>query len=197
MDIKTKIESLLFICAKPMTIKQLAGLIKKKDREIKEAAEALVAEYKEKRQGIQIIKNGSKYQMVSSPENAKLVAEFIKDETTGELSRPSLEALTIIAYRGPISKIDLDRIRGVNCALILRNLLLRGLIEAKADKIKNAESKNCGQTYYSVTFDFIRFLGINDINELPDFDRLHKDDIIDRMLAGAEEKEGGEEKQEL
>jgi len=113
--------------------------------------------------------------MVSSPENAKIIQEFIKDETTGELSKPSLEALTIIAYRGPVSKIDLDRIRGVNCALILRNLLIRGLIEGKFDKKKN-------ETYYAATFDFIRFLGLNKINDLPDYIRLHQDETIDRIL---------------
>jgi segregation and condensation protein B len=181
MEIKSKIESLLFISAKPMTVKQLADLMKKDQKEIKSAGDELVEDYKNKKQGIQIIKNGSKYQMVSSPENAKLVQEFIKDETTGELSRPSLEALTIIAYRGPISKIDLDRIRGVNCSLIVRNLLLRGLIEGKPDKKKR-------ETYYNVTFDFVRYLGINDIHELPDYERLSKDDTIDRMLEG-EEKE--------
>ncbi len=175
MSIKSKIESLLFVSAKPMSIKQLAGLLKKKSEEIKKAGDELVEEYKNNKKGIQIIKNGSKLQMVSSPENARLVQEFIKDETTGELSRPSLETLTIIAYRGPISKIDLDRIRGVNCSLILRNLLIRGLIEAKQDKKKN-------ETYYNVSFDFIRFLGINDVHELPDYERLHKDDTIDRML---------------
>ena len=175
MEIKSKIESLLFISAKPMTIKQLSDLLKIKEKEIKLAGDELVEEYKNNKKGIQIIKNGSKYQMVSSPENAKFVQEFIKDETTGELTRPSLETLTIIAYRGPISKIDLDRIRGVNCSLILRNLLLRGLIEAKQDKKKN-------EIYHSITFEFIRFLGVNDISELPDYERLNKDDTIDRML---------------
>lgn len=179
MTIKSKIESLLFISAKPMTVKQLSDLLKAKDEEIKKAGDELVEEYKNNEQGIQIIKNGSKFQMVSSSENAKVVQDFIKDETTGELTRPSLEALTIVAYRGPISKIDLDRIRGVNCALILRNLLLRGLIEAKQDKKKH-------ETYYTVTFDFIRFLGINDITELPDYERLNKDDMIDRFLEGSE-----------
>lgn len=180
--IKSKIESLLFISAKPMTVKQLCELTKKKKEEVKKAGDELVEEYKESKRGIQIIKNGAKYQMVSSPENAKLVQEFIKDETTGDLSRPSLEALTIIAYRGPVSKIDLDRIRGVNCALIIRNLLLRGLIEAKQDKQKN-------ETYYTVTFDFIRFLGIRDVHELPDYDRLSKDDSITRFLNGEKEPE--------
>ncbi|MCK5211098.1 SMC-Scp complex subunit ScpB [Candidatus Parcubacteria bacterium] len=174
--LKSKIESLLFISAKPMAMSQLADLLKTKKEEIKKAGDELVLEYKETKRGVQIIKNGNKFQMVSSSENARVVQEFIKDETTGELSRPSLEALTIIAYRGPISKIDLDRIRGVNCALIIRNLLLRGLVEAKTDKVKK-------EIYYTVTFDFIRFLGINDVKELADYERLHKDDTIDRVLS--------------
>ncbi len=177
MNLKSQIESLLFISAKPMSARQLAGIIKKETKEIEEAGDSLVEEYKAGKKGVQIIKNGTNYQMVSSPENAKLIQEFINDETTGELSRPSLETLTIIAYRGPISKIDLDRIRGVNCSLIVRNLLLRGLIEAKADKKKN-------ETYYTVTLDFVRFLGVNDIRELPDYERLHQDDTIERVLEG-------------
>ncbi|MBI4812527.1 SMC-Scp complex subunit ScpB [Candidatus Falkowbacteria bacterium] len=177
MSTKSQIESLLFISAKPMSAKQLAGLVGKPSKEAEAVGDELVEYYKNNKSGIQIIKNGSDYQMVSSPENAKLVREFIKDETSGELTRPSLEALTVIAYRGPISKIDLDRIRGVNCALILRNLLLRGLIEGRMDKKKN-------ETYYNITFDFIRFLGINDARELPDYEKLSKNDTIERVLEG-------------
>jgi len=179
MGIKEKIESLLFISAKPITVKEMAQLIKIETKEAEKGAEELMADYKNKKGGLEIIKNASAYQMVSAPENAELIQAFIKDETTGDLTRPSMETLTIIAYRGPISKLDLERIRGINCSLIIRNLLMRGLIEAKPDKKKN-------ETYYSVTFDFIRFLGINDIKELPDFERLHKDDTIDRMLGSAE-----------
>ncbi len=182
MNTKSKIESLLFISAKPMSVKQLAELIKKDKKEIEKVGFELVEEYKNNKKGIQIIKNSSKLQMVSSPENAKLIQEFIKDETTGELSRPSLETLTIIAYRGPVSKIDLDRIRGVNCSLILRNLLIRGLIKAKNDNKKQ-------ETYYTITFDFIRFLGINDVSELPDYEKLSKDDTFDRMLNNEQSKD--------
>ncbi len=180
MSIKSQIESLLFIAAKPLSVKQIAEFLEKPAKEVEKESDELVSEYKDSHRGLQIIKNGQKYQMVSSPENAKIVQKFIKDETTGELSRPSLETLTIIAYRGPVSKIDLDRIRGVNCALILRNLLLRGLIEAKFDKQKN-------EIYHTVTFDFIRFLGINDVRELPDYEKLHVHENIERVLEGAEE----------
>jgi len=163
-----------------MAASQLADLLSTDKKEIIKNADELLEQYKIAQTGVQIIKDGSKYQMVSAPENAKVVQEFIKDETTGELSRPSLEALTIIAYRGPVSKIDLDRIRGVNCALIIRNLLLRGLIEGKFDKKKS-------EIYYMATFDFIRFLGLNDIKDLPDYKRLHEDDTIDRMLVDVNE----------
>lgn len=175
MPIKSKIESLLFISVKPMSIKQLSSLIKKHSEEIRQSCEGLVEDYKNKNYGMRIIKNNSKYQMVSSPENAGIVKAFIKDEITGELTRPSLETLTIIAYRGPLPKLDLDRIRGVNCALILRNLLLRGLIEVKFDKKKK-------ESYYNITFDFIRFLGINNVKDLPDYEKLNKDDTLDRIL---------------
>ena len=179
MSIKSKIESLLFVSAKPTSIKQLADLIKKPAKEVEAAGDELVQECKDGKRGLHVIKNGSNYQMVSAPENADLIREFIKDETGGELSKPSLETLTIIAYRGPISKLDLNRIRGVNCALILRNLLLRGLIEAAFNKDKK-------ETYYTVTFDFMRFLGVNKIEELPDYEKLHKDDSIDKMLKNEE-----------
>lgn len=174
-SLRSKIESLLFISAKPMTAAALADILKAGRKEIIESADELLDDYKNKLGGVRIIKDGVKYQMVSAPENGKVVQEFIKDETSGELSRPSLEALTIIAYRGPVSKIDLDRIRGVNCALILRNLLIRGLIEAKFERKKN-------ETYYGATFDFIRFLGLSEVKDLPDYQRLHQDDALDRML---------------
>ena len=175
MSLKSKIESLLFISAKAMPVKQLSDIIKAPAKEVEGALSELLAEYKESGRGMEIIRQGGKYQMASAPENAGLVKEFVKDEVTGELSRPSLEALTIIAYRGPISKIDLDRIRGVNCGMILRNLLIRGLIESRDDRAKR-------ETYYSVTLDFIRFLGLNEISQLPDFNRLHKEETLEKML---------------
>ncbi|MEI7620334.1 MAG: SMC-Scp complex subunit ScpB [Candidatus Falkowbacteria bacterium] len=173
--LKSQLESLMFVANKPLTVKELADLLKIKTAEVDSAMDELSLDYTNAGSGLQVIKNNGKYQMVSSAENAAVVQEFIKDETSGELSRPSLEALTVIAYRGPITKIDLDRIRGVNCSLIIRNLLIRGLIEEKADKEKK-------ESFYNVTMDFIRYLGINRLEDLPDYERLHKDDTIDKIL---------------
>lgn len=179
-ELKSKIESLLFVSSKPIAISQLAELIKVEKGEIENAGDELVVEYREAGRGMQIVKDQGKLQMVTAPEHSGLIRELIKDETTGELSRPSLETLTIIAYRGPISRAELNRIRGINCALIVKNLLIRGLIEAK-------ENDEDGESYYSVTFDFIRHLGINNINELPDYERLSQDVKIDDVLGEIKE----------
>jgi segregation and condensation protein B len=176
MSLKSQIESLLFVANKPLNSKELAGFLKADKKIVETELSALMQDYLHSESGLQIIESGDKYQLVSSAANSGVVADFVHDETSGELSRPSLEALTIIAYRGPITKIDLDRIRGVNCSLILRNLLIRGLIEEKFDKEKN-------ETYYCVTLDFIRYLGINKVDDLPDYARLNKDDSIDKMIA--------------
>jgi len=195
MSLKSKVESLLFVSAKPMSTKQLSDLLKQPARDIEKVGDELIADYQKDKRGIQIIKNNTKFQMASSPENANLVQLFMKDEVSGDLSRPSLETLTIIAYRGPISKLDLDRIRGVNCSLIVRNLLMRGLVDAREDK-------DTKENYYTVTFDFLRFLGVNNVNELPDYEKLHRDDTIDQVLGENElddktQKEDAESKSEL
>lgn len=170
MSLQSQIESLLFVAIKPMPVKELADLTKTKTKEVEEALAALAEEYKNSERGLSIIKNNNQYQLTSAPENAALIQEFLKDETSGELSQPSLEALTVIAYRGPIGKLELEKIRGVNCSLIIRNLLLRGLIEEKYNKIKD-------ENYYTVTHDFIRFLGLGDISELPEYTKLRAEEM--------------------
>lgn len=173
------LEAILFVANKPLAVKDLAELLKIKTEDIETSLDALALYYQAQKAGLQLIRSGSKYQLVTSADTAEVVRKFLADEMTGELSRPSLESLTIIAYRGPIAKIDLDRIRGVNCALILRNLLMRGLIEEELDKTKN-------ETYYRVSLDFIRYLGVNRVEELPDYERLHQDEGLNQLLARAE-----------
>lgn len=170
MSLKSQLESLLFVAVKPLAVKELATLTDARTKEVEEALEELIADYHSNKRGLTIIKNSSRYQLTTAAENASLVQEFLKDETSGELSQPSLEALTIIAYRGPIAKLELDRIRGINCSLILRNLLLRGLIEEKFDKSKS-------EHFYTVTHDFIRFLGQSSVADLPDYEKLHQKEM--------------------
>jgi len=185
---KNKIESLLFISHKPLTVAELSRLTGVDKKETEKLLSQLAEEYKTRSGGIEILQVEDKYQMATTSESSELVAKFIKSELTGELTRPSLETLTIIAYRGPITKAELELIRGVNCSLIIRNLLIRGLIEAKEDKAK-------GMTYYSITLDFLKFLGLAGVSELPDFEKLNRNNNLDKLLQGLGGPAEGAEKE--
>jgi len=175
MNLLSQLESLLFVSSKPLSVTEMSDLTNTNFEEVEAALSELATGYKEQNRGFILIKNNKEYQLTTAPENSDLIKRFLKDETSGELSQPSLEALTIIAYRGPITKLELERIRGVNCSLILRNLLIRGLIEEKIDKQKN-------DSFYIVTLDFIKFLGITGIDSLPDYEKLHRSESLDKVI---------------
>jgi segregation and condensation protein B len=124
---------------------------------------------------VRLVEHDGKIQMTTDKASSAVVEKFLKEELTGEMTRPQLEALTIIAYRGPITKMELEQIRGVNCSLILRNLLIRGLVESQMDK-------KIGVPLYQVTVDFVRFLGLTDIKQLPDYEKLSNSEVIQSIL---------------
>jgi len=177
--LSSQLEALLLVANKPVGLKELSAAVNVKTAEAEIALNELSAEYEQTERGWRLVSASNNYQLSSAGEHAALVKDFLKSEASGELSQPSLEALTIIAYRGPVSKIELERIRGVNCSLIVRNLLLRGLIEENFDKHKN-------ENYYQVTLDFVRFLGMNNIQALPDYERLHRPEALEILLAEEE-----------
>lgn len=172
MRLKSVLESLLFIAHRPLTKREMAVLVNVSVEEVREALEVLINEYNSKEGGIKIIGKNNEYQMVTTPQNSDAVSKFLKAEITGELTSASLETLSIIAYRGPIIRQGLEQIRGVNCSIILRNLLIKGLI-IEVDKDKQI---------YNVSLDFIRQLGIIDIKELPDYDRLKRDIPLSSLI---------------
>lgn len=181
MSLSSQIESILFVTNKPITATRLAQVLGVDTEKIEEEIPKIMERYNSAESGVHVLKKGKEYQMMSSPDNAKVVQAYLQDETTGELTRPSLETLAIIAYRGPLTKPEIEQIRGVNCSLILRNLLTRGLIEAQED----AERKS---TVYSVTFDFMRFLGISSMSGLPDYENLRHHEFVEKALEALQEE---------
>lgn len=184
--IKSQLESLLLVTSKPVSVAKLAEVLKVKPKEAEESLKELIGQYNQSAGGIRLIRNNNSVQLASNPANAELVKSYLKDDITGELTEPSLETLTIVAYRQPVTKAEMEQIRGVNCSLILRNLMIRGLVEAEYDKIKAA-------TVYSVTMDFLKHLGINSVIDLPDFEQLNSDEnlqkLLDQKVSQAEAKE--------
>jgi len=174
MNLKHAIESLLFVSNRPLTAKRLADVLEKKNEDVRKALSELIADYDSRDGGLIILRNGDEFQIATDPEHGELVKGFLKDEAFGELTRPSLEALTIVAYRGPLTKPELEQIRGVNCSLILRNLMIRGLVVQEGEN-------------YRITMDFLRHLGLKSVEDLPDYGKLNSDENLKKLLENQEE----------
>jgi segregation and condensation protein B len=183
MSLSSKIESILFVTIRPITVRKLAEVLEASPEEVEKEMEKIMEKYNKSENGVYVLKKGSEYQMMTNPDNGKVVQTYLQDETTGELTRASLETLSIIAYRGPLTRPEIEQIRGVNCSLILRNLLMRGLVEVQEDPETKA-------TKYSITFDFMRFLGVPSISQLPDYKKLRHHEFVEKILESAQaEKE--------
>lgn len=174
MSTISKLESILFVASKPLSTKKIAAVLKINDREALEFLKDLQLKYNNTDSGIAILQNGDEWQMAASADNKEVSENFLKSEVSGELTRPQLETLTVVSYCGPITKPELDQIRGVNCSLILRNLMLRGLVK------ENEDSSNLLPAY-EVTMDYLRHLGLNSLGELPNYTELHKHPYITNL----------------
>lgn len=172
---KNKVEAILFVSDRPLTAKRIAQVLGIKPEEVVAFIQELSTEYDEMKRGFRILTVGEKYQLVSASEYADVVKKFLNADLTAELTKPSIETLAIIGYRGPVSKAELEMIRGVNCSLILRNLMMRGLVDAKED------SKTM-QTYYSISGEFLRHLGVTSVEQLPHFEKLNADELLEKLL---------------
>ncbi|MBL7141744.1 SMC-Scp complex subunit ScpB [Patescibacteria group bacterium] len=180
--LKSAIESLLFIANRPLTKKELSKIIGQKVKDIEEVLKELIDEYSGKNGGVKIIQNGQEFQMVTNPANSSIIQKFLKEEVNRELTPASLETLSIIAYRGPIKRDELEQIRGVNCSIILRHLLIKGLIIEEPSSGKASAGKDSDKQIYNVSLDFIRHLGINNLKELPDYERLNQEVPLSSLI---------------
>ena len=175
MNLVSKIESILFVASKPLSFKELAKATQVHEEEVQSAVEELKLKYNSENSGIVLLFLEDKLQMATTPENKEAVDLFIKTEASGELTKAQLETLTVIAYRGPITRPELEQIRGVNCALIIRNLLLRGLIEEQ-------DSENKILPTFSLSFEALRHLAVNTSAELPNYNELHTHEFVEKIL---------------
>jgi len=172
-NLQSKLESILFVASKPLSSKKIGKVLKVDKKEIETALNKLRENYNHPTSGIIILQNNDEWQMVSSPDNREIAENFLKAEVSGELTRPQLETLTVISYCGPITKPELEQIRGVICSIILRNLMVRGLVKESGDK--GLLSK------YEVSMDYLRHLGLSSVEELPNYVELHKHPYIDEI----------------
>jgi segregation and condensation protein B len=161
MSLESKIEAILFYKNEPLKIKKLSEILGESESNIKESIKKL-SEQLENR-GICIIQNDDEVALAVSIQNKDIIDKIALDELSKDIGKAGLETLAIILYKGPISRREIDFIRGVNSTFIIRNLTIRGLVE------KDANTENQRVPRYKATINLLAHLGIRNIEELPEF----------------------------
>lgn len=177
METKHLIENLIFVSGEPISIKKLSQILEIEEGQASEAIKELKEDIKNR--GLRIIEKDGKVQMVTAPEAGSYVEKFIGGNLKEDLSEAALETLAAISYLGPVSKYEIEDLRGVNCAFTLRNLLIRGLIE----RVENPSNSRI--TLYKTSFDFLKKMGVEKEDDLPDYEK-HREEI--RLLMDKNKK---------
>lgn len=164
IDLSAKIEGLLFYRGEEVSKKELSNLLAVSTEEIEQAL--LKLEENLKNRGIVLVKKDDSVVLGISGKLGSLIENIRKDEIDKELSKAALETLSIILYKDKITRSEIDYIRGVNSSFILRNLLVRGLIE------KISDPKDSRRILYRPTLDALSFMGITSIDKLPNYDAV-------------------------
>ncbi|MCX6755128.1 MAG: SMC-Scp complex subunit ScpB [Candidatus Nomurabacteria bacterium] len=165
MELETKIESILFFKGEPVSINTLASILKVSKEEIKEAIINLSTSLENR--GIVLLVKEDEVNLGTNPTMSEMIENLQKEELNKDLSKSSLETLSIILYKNGISRSEIDYIRGVNSSFILRALSIRGLIE------KLTDPKDNRKYIYKPTFDVLSFMGIKSVEELPNYSEIN------------------------
>lgn len=174
-----QLEALLFIYGEPMSYKKIAQVLKITEDEVKSAAKTLEENLKQESRGLSLTVDKEKIQLTTKSEFKTISEEIIKEELNENLTPAALETLSIIIYSAPISRAEIEYIRGVNSSFILRSLLIRGLIERSTDP------KRANAFIYNPSFEFLKHLGIGKAEDLPDFQKFQ--DLIKSFRTPADE----------
>ena len=161
MDLDKKIEVILFTKGEPIAVKKLANFLGVSTEDINEALEVL--EQKLSDRGLTLVYKDDEVMLGTKSDFSSLLEKLHKEELNKELSKASVETISIILYKNGAIRSEIDWIRGVNSSFILRNLLIRGLIEKITDPNDNR------RFVYKPTFDLLSYLGISKIEELPNY----------------------------
>jgi segregation and condensation protein B len=160
LELNARLEALLFSAPGAVTAEQLAAALEVSPAEVETGLMELERYYRQR--CLRLQRHGGRVQLTTAPEIAPLVERFLGLETTSRLSRAALEALAIIAYQQPVTRPQIDSIRGVNSDGVLKSLLSKGLVQevGRADRPGRP-------ILYATTPDFLQYFGLNSLVDLP------------------------------
>ncbi|NLO92391.1 MAG: SMC-Scp complex subunit ScpB [Elusimicrobia bacterium] len=166
-DILRHLETLLFITDKPIPSEKLAALLEREEPAVRDLLGQLQNSYMDSGRALQVVESGGGFQLATKPEYASCVRKLYRERMTARLSVASLETLAIIAYRQPLTRAEIETIRGVEVIAALETLVERGLI--KVDGRKETVGR---PLLYVTTPEFLRFFGFNSLEDMPKLETL-------------------------
>ncbi len=178
MPLSVQLEAMLFVAGEPVTTGQLAAALDVSASVVERALNELDASLASR--GLRLQRHAGRVQLTTAPQLAELIERFLGLEATSHLSRAALETLAIIAYQQPVTRPQIDSIRGVNSDSMMKSLLNKGLI------LESGRTDGPGRPIlYSTTPEFLQHFGLNSILEMPSLARHEEEgDSHDEMLKG-------------
>jgi len=175
-NIRSAIEALLFSSEKPLTLQQLKGALDDLGLEqLRQELEGLKAEYESSNRGVRIAEIAGGYQMITASTFAPFLKKLYKERRMERLSKPALETLAIIAYKQPLTKLDIEALRGVNVDGVISSLLDKNMI-----RIAGRKKAPGRPLVFGTTRQFMEYFGLKSLDELPkmeDFARMAKEKV--------------------
>ncbi len=160
LPLSVKLEAILFVAVEPVTLAQLAAALDVAPSVIERGLNELDASLSDR--GLRLQRHAGRVQLTTAPQLAELIERFLGLEATSHLSRAALETLAIIAYQQPVTRPQIDAIRGVNSDSMMKSLLGKGLI------LESGRADGPGRPIlYSTTPEFLQHFGLNSILEMP------------------------------
>ena len=191
LSLSSKIEAVLFYKNEPVAVKKLAELVGEKPEAVETALRELQGSLAGR--GLQLVFGADDVRLGTSAAASPLIEAMEREEISRDLGKAGLETLAIVLYRGPVSRREIDYIRGVNSSFILRNLLVRGLIERMEGKAKLSGANERGFSYRASS-ELISFMGLSRIEDLPEFAAVRSE--MEKFASHAEQPEGSEKQGE-
>lgn len=170
-EIKSIIEGILFVWGDPLTVEDLARLLEVEEGEISKLLDEMVDDFDFNRRGIRIIKANDTYQLSTRPEHFQYIKKLNHTKPNKSLSNAAMETLSIIAYKQPIIKSEIDNIRGVKSDRSIETLMEKNLV------IELGRLERIGRPIiYGTSHDFLRLFSLESLDDLPDLEEM-----VDRM----------------
>lgn len=179
LSLIAQLEALLFVAAEPVSAAQLAAALDLSVPEVEAGLRDLASSLDGR--GLRLLQHGGQVQLTSAPQAAELIERFLGLEATSRLSRAALETLSIIAYQQPVTRPQIEAVRGVSSDGVLRSLLSKGLVQ------EAGRAEGPGRPIlYCTTPDFLRYFGLSSLAELPPLDlpELMENAVGNEVLKG-------------